>query len=165
MEDGVGITMKDAACAGIVHALQTVDFGHTKVLAHINTFDAPNDLALHDLEAVLACPQLPHGIVIPKVTSAQDVWTISERLDALGDVTHNVHIVGMIESAQSVLNMTPICQAALHHFDVLVFGGNDYASMVGATRTVQGAELDFARNFILLQAVALGNNHHFISQS
>ncbi len=38
MEDGVGITMKDAAHAGIVHALQTVDFGRTEVLARINVW-------------------------------------------------------------------------------------------------------------------------------
>jgi len=156
MEDGVGITMKDAARGGIVHALQTVDFGRTEVLARINAFDAPNDLALRDLEAVITCPKLPHGIVIPKVTSAQDVWTVSERLDALGDAAHDVRIVGMIESAQSVLNMNSICQAAPHRFDALIFGGDDYASTVGATRTVPGAELDFARNFILLQAAALG---------
>ena len=65
MEDGVGVTMKDHARAGIVHALQTVDFGRTEVVARINSFDT-GDLALRDLEALLQSPVLPHAIAIPK---------------------------------------------------------------------------------------------------
>ena len=52
--------------------------------------------------------------------------------------------------------MPAICEAAPHRFDCLIFGGDDYASTVGATRTRDGLELDFARNFTLLQASAYG---------
>ena len=155
MEDGVGITMKEQAREGIVHALQTVDFGRTERLARINAFDT-GDLAMRDLEAVLKSSVLPDGIVIPKVESPEDILTVSERLDALGDRAHDTRIVGMIESARSVLNMSAILAAAPHRFDALIFGADDYASTVGATRTKDGAEVEFARNSVLMQAAAYG---------
>ena len=104
MEDGVGVTMKDEARRGVVAALKSkeLDFGRTERLARINAFDT-GDLALRDLEAVTSdVDALPDGIVVPKVESPQDIWTVSERLDALGDVARDVRIVGMIESASSV---------------------------------------------------------------
>jgi citrate lyase subunit beta-like protein len=151
MEDGVGVTMKEQAREGIVHALQTVDFGRTEVLARINAFDT-GDLALRDLDSIIRCPVLPDGIVIPKVENEHDVNMVSERLDALGDVAHDTRIICMIESPKSVLNMPAICQAAPHRMDCIIFGGDDYASAVGATRTKNGSELHFARNFALMQA-------------
>jgi len=153
MEDGVGITKKEDARNGIVHALQNTDFGRTERLARINSFDT-GDLALRDLEAVCSSPVLPDGIVIPKVESAKDVLTVSERLDAIGDVAHDTRIVSMIESPTSILNMKEICTAAPHRMDAVIFGADDYASAVGAVRTKTGEEMDFARNMILIQAAA-----------
>jgi citrate lyase subunit beta-like protein len=156
MEDGVGSSKKEQARAGIVHALQTVDFGTTEPVVRINALDT-GDLALRDLEAILTCPTLPQGICIPKVESAADVLQVSERLDALGDVAHDVRILSMIESPTAVLNMKEICtRSSPHRMDCVIFGADDYASAVGATRTPQGYEMDFARNFCLLQAAAYG---------
>ena len=155
MEDGVGMGRKLDAREGIVHALQTVDFGRTERLARINAFDT-GDLALQDLEALMKCPVLPDGIVIPKVESPSDVELVSERLDALGDVANDTRIVAMIESATSVLHMSSILKAAPHRLDCIIFGADDYASTVGATRTREGHEVEFARNWVLLQAAAQG---------
>lgn len=140
---------------GIIHALQTVDFGRTERVARINSFDT-GDLALRDLEALIQCPVLPDAICVPKTESAADIWQVSERLDALGDIAHHTRIIGMIESASAVLNMKDICAAAPHRFDFLIFGADDYASTVGAKRTKASTEVDFARNMILLQAAAHG---------
>lgn len=156
MEDGVGITMKEQARHGIVHALQTVDFGRTERVARINSFDTPGDLALRDLQALLECLVLPDAICIPKVESAEDIRQVSEGLDALGDVALHTRIIGMIESAKAVLNMNNICTAAPHRFDSIIFGADDYASTVGAKRTKASTEVDFARNMILMQAAAHG---------
>lgn len=155
MEDGVGITMKEEARKGIVHALQNVDFGRTERVARINSFDT-GDLAMRDLEALIQCPVLPDAICVPKVESADDILRVSERLDALGDVAMHTRIIGMIESAKAVLNMSNICAAAPHRFDCLIFGADDYASTVGAKRTKASIEVDFARNMILIQAAAHG---------
>lgn len=140
---------------GIVRALQTVDFGRTERVARINSFDT-GDLAMHDLDALIQCPVLPDAICVPKAISAQDILQVSERLDALGDIALNTRIIGMIESATAVVNMPQICAAAPHRFDALIFGADDYASTVGAKRTKQSTEVDFARNMILLQAAAHG---------
>lgn len=155
MEDGVGITMKTQAREGIVHALQNVDFGRTERVARINSFDT-GDLAQRDLEALMQCPVLPDAICVPKTESSADILQVSERLDALGDISLNTRIIGMIESAQAVLNMAQICEAAPHRFDALIFGADDYASTVGAKRTKDSHEVDFARNMVLLQAAAQG---------
>jgi citrate lyase beta subunit len=120
MEDGVGITMKEQAREGIVHALQTVDFGRTERVARINSFDT-GDLALRDLDALIQSPVLPDAICVPKTESAEDIIKVSERLDALGDIAANTRIIGMIESATAILNMNAICTAAPHRFDSLIF--------------------------------------------
>ena len=55
----------------------------------------------------------------------EDILTVSERLDALGDIAHTTRIIGMVESASSVLNVPELCQAAPHRLDMLIFGGDE----------------------------------------
>ena len=155
MEDGVALSKKDDARQGILHALANVDFGRTERLVRINGFET-GDLAFRDLDAVLKSPVLPDGIVIPKVESASDVLVVSRELDALGDRAYDIRIVCMVESAQSLLNLTSICTACPERMDAVIFGGDDYASNVGATRTKSGEEMEFARNYVLLHAAAHG---------
>ena len=155
MEDGVALSKKEDARKGIIDALEHVDFGRTERLVRINGFET-GDLARRDLDAVLASPVMPDGIVIPKVESATEVLTVSKELDELGDRASDVRIVCMIESARALLNMNAICTASPTRMDSVIFGGDDYASNVGATRTKSGEELDFARNFMLLHASAHG---------
>lgn len=82
---------------------------------------------------------------------------MSERLDALGDAADNVRIIGMIESAHAAaVAMPSICTASPHRLDALIFGSDDYAASVGATRTAESTEMDFPRNWVLMQAAAFG---------
>jgi citrate lyase subunit beta-like protein len=155
MEDGVALSKKEDARKGIIEALTHVDFGRTERLVRINGFETGN-LARRDLDAVIASRVLPDGIVIPKVESATDVLTVSQELDALGDIAQRVRIICMIESPKALLNMNAICSASPERMDAVIFGGDDYASSVGATRTKSGEELDFARNYMLLHAAAYG---------
>jgi citrate lyase subunit beta-like protein len=154
MEDGVALSKKEEARKGIIEALANVDFGRTERLVRINGFET--DLARRDLDAVICSPVLPDGIVIPKVETAANVLTVSQELDTLGDVARDVRIICMIESARALLNMPEICSASPERMDAVIFGGDDYASNVGATRTKGGEEMDFARNFMLLHAAAKG---------
>lgn len=151
----MALSKKEDARNGIIDALKHVDFGRTERLVRINGFET-GSLAQHDLDAVLSSPVLPDGIVIPKVESATEVLTVSDELDALGDIATDVRIVCMIESANSLLNMKKICSASPHRMDCVIFGGDDYASNVGATRTKEGQEMEFARNYMLLHAAAHG---------
>lgn len=157
MEDGVALSKKEDARKGIIEALAHVDFGRTERLVRINGFET-GDLARRDLDAVIASPVMPDGIVIPKVESAMEVLTVSQELDALGDVAQDVRIVCMIESARALLNMSEICTASPERLDAVIFGGDDYASNVGATRTKSGEEMEFARNYMLLHSAAHGVN-------
>ena len=154
MEDGVAINKKEQARDGIVHALQHVNFGsRIERVVRINSFDT-GDLAQQDLHAILNCPVLPDAICIPKVESSEDILQVSDRLDTLGDVAFHTRIIGMIESPTAILNMNDICNASPHRFDCVIFGADDYASKVGATRTKDSTEINFAKNYILLHAAA-----------
>lgn len=151
----MALSKKEDARQGIIEALANVDFGRTERLVRINGFETGN-LARRDLDAVLASPVTPDGIVIPKVESATDVLTVSQELDALGDCARDVRIVCMIESARALLNMNAICTASPHRMDAVILGADDYASNVGATRTKSGEEMEFARNYMLMHAAAHG---------
>lgn len=153
MEDGVALCKKDDAREGIIRALENVDFGRTERLVRINGFET-GDIAKKDLEAVMSSMELPDGIVIPKVESARDILAVAEQLDALGDRAQDTRIVCMVESAKSMLNLKEIFSSCPTRLDAVIFGGDDYASHVGATRTKVGDELDFARNYLLMHAAA-----------
>eukprot|EP00523_Entomoneis_sp_CCMP467_P007165 CAMPEP_0168723710 /NCGR_PEP_ID=MMETSP0724-20121128/3257_1 /TAXON_ID=265536 /ORGANISM="Amphiprora sp., Strain CCMP467" /LENGTH=333 /DNA_ID=CAMNT_0008770429 /DNA_START=30 /DNA_END=1031 /DNA_ORIENTATION=- len=175
MEDGVAVNRKQDARHGIVQALSTVDFGRTERVARINSFppttttttteaddgthddDDPSwDWAFQDLEALLHGPVLPDAICIPKTESAHHVRRVSQRLDALGDAAAHVRLIGMIESPTALNALSDICTAAPHRLDMLIVGGDDYASAVGAVRTTEGHELNYLRNACLAQAAAHG---------
>lgn len=153
MEDGVALSRKEDARKGIIDALKEVDFGRTERLVRINGFHT-GELARNDLAAVLKSPVMPDGIVIPKVEAADDVITVSHELDALGDRANDVRIICMIESTRALLNMKEICTACPERMDAVIFGADDYASDIGATRTKEGTEIDFPRNTMLLHAAA-----------
>ena len=67
------MSKKQEARDTIVDILNTVDFGYTDVAVRINPL--MTDLAMSDLETLLASETLPHTLVVPKVDSvAQMNW-------------------------------------------------------------------------------------------
>ena len=76
----------------------------------------------------MVCPhdRTPLTSVFPLYhCQTEDILTVSERLDALGDIAHTTRIIGMVESASSVLNVPELCQATPHRLDMLIFGGDE----------------------------------------
>jgi citrate lyase beta subunit len=154
MEDGVAPTRKVQARASIAKALDEVDFGQSEKLARIN--GVGSGMEKDDLSAVL--PHRPDGIVIPKIEERQQVQWASELIEAAelqnGWPLNSVRILVDVETPKGILNVKEI--ASHPRLDALIFGGEDFAAALGATRTPGAAELMYARQAVLTAAAAYG---------
>ncbi len=153
LEDGVALNRKDAARVVIVDVLRTLDFGERQRLVRINPVGSGLESA--DLTAALA--GRPDGLVLPKVESAQQVqWVskvIAQEEEAQGWPPGSVRLLTIIETALGVMQVREIAQADERN-DALLFGAEDLAGDIGATRTAQGWEVFYARSAVVTAAAA-----------
>jgi citrate lyase beta subunit len=154
MEDGVAQNRKAEARTSIAAALRELDFGRSEKLARINRVGS--GLESEDLAAVL--PFRPDGIVIPKIESADQIQWAAERIEAAelagGWTLNSLRIIVDVETAKGLLNLKEI--AAHPRLDALIFGGEDFAVSIGATRTPEALELFYARSAVVAHAKAFG---------
>lgn len=154
MEDGVAQNRKAEARLSIAAALRELDFGRSEKLARINRVGS--GLEADDLAAVL--PFRPDGIVIPKIESADQIQWAAERIEAAelaaGWPVNAIRIIVDVETARGILNLKEI--AAHPRLDALIFGGEDFAVSIGATRTPEAWELFYARSAVVTHAKAFG---------
>jgi citrate lyase beta subunit len=155
LEDGVAPNRKAEARTAIANALQNLDFGKSEKLARINAVGS--GLEQEDLAALV--PAHPDAIVIPKVSDADQIKWVSARLleleQAYGMERSSIGLIGMIENARGVINLATISSADAR-LEALIFGGEDYAADVGATRTLEGMEVLYARSAVVTACAAFG---------
>ncbi|ELZ12965.1 CoA ester lyase [Natrinema thermotolerans] len=106
--------------------------------------------AATDLEAILEGPR-PDSVMLPKTESAADVRTVERLFD---EYDADLPVLSLIESAAGVLRADEIATAAAT--DALLFGAEDLAADIGATRTSEGTEVLYARERTVLAASAAG---------
>ncbi|MDP3184205.1 MAG: CoA ester lyase [Anaerolineales bacterium] len=154
MEDGVTLNRKDDARHTIARALRELDFGRTEKLARINAVGS--GLEKDDIEAVL--PYHPDGIVIPKIESLEQIQWASEIIEAAelahGWPVNSIRILVDVETAKGILNLREI--ASHPRLDALIFGAEDFAADIGATRTAEAWEVFYARSAAVTAAAAYG---------
>jgi citrate lyase beta subunit len=152
MEDGAAVTKKAEARATIAKALQELDFGTSEKLARINSVGSGWEK--DDLETVL--PHRPDGIVIPKVESFENVEWASKIIEAAelkhGWPINSIRILIGVETAKGILNLKEI--ASHPRLDAIIFGGEDFAASIGATRTKDAVELLYARQAVVVACAA-----------
>jgi len=152
MEDGAAVNKKAEARVTISKALQELDFGDSEKLARINSVGSGWEK--EDIEAVL--PYQPNGIVIPKVESYEQVeWASSIIEDAEyknGWPLNMIRILIGVETAKGILNLKEI--ASHPRLDAIIFGGEDFAASIGATRTKDAIELLYARQAVIVACAA-----------
>ena len=152
MEDGTATNRKEKAREVIAQALQELDFGRSEKLVRIN--GVGTGLEADDLSMTL--PHHPDGVVIPKAESLADLNWVSDQIEAMelaqGWELNSVRILAVIESAKGIINLKEI--ASHPRLDALIFGAEDYAASIGATRTKGGMEVLFARSQVVLYAKA-----------
>ncbi|WP_372911416.1 CoA ester lyase [Salinigranum sp.] len=149
LEDAVAPPRKDEARTAVREVLTDPAFDpDCEVCIRVGAVDA--DLAaLFERDAGAdASPRLD-ALVVPKVESAAAVRRVAEAVAARGA---SLPLLALVETAAGVLNAPAV--ARVDAVDALVFGAEDFAASVGATRTSDGEEVSYARQRVLVAARA-----------
>ena len=152
MEDGTALNRKSYARATIAKALAELSFGKSEKLARINAIGS--GFEKDDITTVLPCH--PDGIVIPKVESVDQIQWASEIIAATelanGWEVNSIRVLVLIETAKGILNLKEI--ASHPRLDGLIFGAEDFAASIGATRSRAAWEVMYARSAVVTHAAA-----------
>ncbi len=149
LEDAVAPGRKDCGRTAVRELLAEPGFDpDAEVCLRVNPVGSG---ASEDLAAVLGDGIRLDAVVAPKVASPSDVEALAS---ALADAGHPVPILALVESARGVLAADRI--AAVEATDALLFGAEDLAADVGASRTDDGLEVLYARQRVVVAAAAAG---------
>jgi citrate lyase beta subunit len=146
LEDGVALNRKAEARTTIATALHDLSFGRSERVVRINPIGSGLEQA--DLDAVL--PHRPDSIMLPKVEHAEHIHWLAEAIDDPA-----IRLLAIIETARGVVNVREIA-AVSDRLDALIFGAEDLAGDIGATRTKAGWEVFTARSAVVTHAAAFG---------
>jgi citrate lyase beta subunit len=153
MEDGVAATRKTEARAVIAQAMKELDFGTSERCIRINSLES--GLEKFDLAAALATN--PDSIVVPKIESGDQVKWVSEHIETY-ELSSNIRVGNIrlmigVETAKGILNLKEIADAD-NRLEAIIFGAEDYAASIGATRTKEGTEVLYARSAVVVACAA-----------
>ncbi|OGO29724.1 MAG: hypothetical protein A2Z16_08595 [Chloroflexi bacterium RBG_16_54_18] len=148
MEDGVALNRKEQARSTILEALNSIDFPDSEKLVRIN----PTGSGFLEEDLRQAVRGKPDGIIIPKVESAETIeWahqSLSEFERDQGWPDGAIRLLAAVESALGIVHLDRIACASAR-LEAIIFGAEDFASSVGATRSRQGWEVLYARSAVL----------------
>jgi len=161
MEDGVATNRKAQARTTIREALNTLEFGSSEKLVRIN----PVDSGLESLDLLEVLSARPDGVVIPKVDQAEQVRWVSEEISSIerseGWPEGGICLIAIVETARAIVNLERIASAD-SRLQAIIFGAEDFVGDIGATRTLAGWEVFYARSAVVTYAAA--NNLQAIDQ-
>jgi len=148
MEDGVAITQKQEARAVIAQAMKDLDFGSSERCIRINSVGS--GFEKFDLAAAVATN--PDSIVVPKVESVRQVREISEYMEmyelSSKTAVGTIRMLVVVETARGILNLREIASCD-KRLEAIIFGAEDYAASIGATRTKESLEVLYARSAVV----------------
>jgi citrate lyase subunit beta / citryl-CoA lyase len=123
LEDSVAPDAKALARDQIAQAIAAKGYGKRELLIRVNGLDSPwwiDDIAM-------AGRARPDGILVPKVSSVEDLNAVGDRLSAVG-ADASIRVWAMIETARAVLHAEELAAASRDPRTRLagfVFGPND----------------------------------------
>jgi citrate lyase subunit beta/citryl-CoA lyase len=125
LEDSVAPEAKGLARDQIAQAIAAKGFGKREVWVRTNSLDTPwwTD------DSAMAGDARPDGILVPKVSSVEDLKAIGDRLSAI-NADPSIKVWAMIETARAVLDADRLAGASRDPNTRLagfVFGPNDIA--------------------------------------
>jgi len=145
LEDAVAPSAKEIARTQACSAIKDRGFGSREMILRINGMDTEWHAA--DLAAAMAAA--PDGILVPKVSTAEDVVALDRALAA----APTIKLWAMIETCASLANLFEIAALApTTRLSTFVIGTNDLAKEMRARAVPGRAPLQFA----LSLAVAAG---------
>ncbi|MFB6155252.1 MAG: CoA ester lyase [Haloferacaceae archaeon] len=148
LEDAVAPGRKAEARDAVRAVLSDPDFDpDAEVCVRVN----PGETAVDDLDAVLDGDVAVDALMVPKASTAADVTDVASVARERG---YDLPILALVESARGVLAAPEV--AAAPDTDALVFGAEDLAADLGATRTDEGTEVLYARERVVVAASAAG---------
>jgi citrate lyase subunit beta/citryl-CoA lyase len=133
LEDGVAESAKATARAQVAAAVAGGGYGARQLVVRINA--RGSEWYKSDIAAI--APLGPDGIVIPKVSSRDEILKEDADLVAAG-ATYKTRLWAMIETPRAVLDIEKIASAAddrASRLEVLVLGPNDIAKSTRARLT------------------------------
>lgn len=157
LEDGVALNQKEAARRTVFDALRSaeIDFGKTERIVRLN----PQTSGLLEADLAAVIDATPDGFALPKVESAEEVSRVSvllaEAEGRLGLEAGHFKVLALIETAPGVVNLREIAGAD-PRLVALMFGAEDFAASIGATRTPEGREAAYGESAVLVHAAAYG---------
>jgi citrate lyase beta subunit len=155
LEDGTALNKKAEARAVIAKAMQELDFGQAERCIRINSIGS--GFEEDDLAAGLRAR--PDAIVVPKVESGEQVEWVSGQVESY-ELSHSLPLGGIgllvgVETARGVLAL-PNIAGADKRLEAIIFGAEDFAASVGATRSRGGLEVLYARSAVVTACAANG---------
>lgn len=154
MEDGVAFSHKKEARRVIAQSLLDLDFGRSEKLVRINAVGT--GMEEEDIEAVIN--SRPDGVVMPKVERLDQLEWAATRIEAAelknGWPVGSIPLLADVETAAGILNLKEI--ASHRRLAALIFGAEDFALSIGATRSLEAQEVFTARSLVVMHARAHG---------
>ena len=150
LEDAVAPDAKVDARARVCAAAAGGDYGHRTVTIRVNGLDTP----WHADDVRAAAQAGPAAIVVPKVSSVDEVHAITDAM-AAADAPAHTALWAMIETPRAVLHAEEIA-AASERLTTLVLGTNDLAKELYAEQVPGRAPLATALSLCVLAARATG---------
>ncbi len=156
LEDAVAPDSKAEAREEVREVLADPDFApDCEVCVRVNPTGITAD---DDLRGVLGngdqardAAETLDSVMLPKTEDPADAETLADLLD---ERDAEVPILALVETAGGILSAENI--AEVPEVDALVFGAEDLAADLGATRTDEGTEVLHAREHVVLSASAGG---------
>lgn len=147
LEDAVAPGRKETAREAVCEVLTDADFDpDAEVCVRLTAEEAATDL-----DAVAVADARLDAVMVPKVAVAADVERVASLLEERGQERP---ILALVESAAGVLAAADIARAPAT--DALLFGAEDLAADIGATRTPEATEVSYARQHVVIAAGAAG---------
>ena len=154
LEDAVSPAEKDAARLLVRNTMRYMTLNCEKIV-RINSVDT--SFWKRDIQTIL--PQRPDLILLPKVSSAEDVRIVdaymTEVESGLGLDQGSVGIMPLIETALGVENAYSIASCSTR-VKALFLGAEDLTADLQCKRTKEGREIEYARTRLVVAARAAG---------
>lgn len=157
LEDGVALNRKEEARHTVLNALTSpeLNFGATSRIVRLN----PPRKGMQAKDIAETIEGKPTAYMLPKVETAREIQNIAhtliERELYMGLAPESIKLIAIIETARGVVNLREIAQAD-SRLVALVFGAEDLAGDIGATRTTAGWEVFYAKSAVVTHAAAFG---------
>ena len=150
LEDAVAPEAKGAARELACAAAVSDAYGMRELTIRINGLASP----WHEDDLAAVCAAGPAGIVVPKVSTADEVRSLAAAMAAAGAPAHTA-LWAMVETPRAILDCAAIGSAS-ERLTVLVLGTNDLVKELGAQVVPGRTPLVTALSMAVLGARAAG---------